>query len=230
MNIDLSIVIPCLNEEKTIGICIDKCFKAFEELKINGEVIVSDNGSVDNSIEIAKSKGATVVNCTDKGYGNALKYGFKHASGKYIIMGDADNTYDFFEIPLLYNAITDECDMVIGTRLRGNIAKGAMPFLNRYLGTPVLTLVLNILYGTRISDSQCGMRLIKKESLDKIELTTTGMEFASELLVKFAKNKFKIIEVPISLHKGPENRVPHLRPWHDGWRHLKFLVKERFSR
>ena len=136
--------------------------------------------------------GAKVVLCNELGYGSALREGFKYATGKYILMADADNTYDFLELPLLWNKLDTSVDMVIGTRLKGKIEKGAMPFLYRYLGTPVLTFLLNILYGTKISDSQCGMRLIRKSSLDKICLRTTGMEFASELLVQFAKNNLKI--------------------------------------
>ena len=228
MDIDLSVVIPCLNEEKTIGTCIEKCKKVFAELGINGEVVVSDNGSTDNSVSISESLGARVVHCKDKGYGNALRFGFKNALGNYIIMGDADNTYDYNEIPIFWKALTPDIDMVIGTRLRGYIEKSAMPFLHRYLGTPVLTMVLNILYGTRISDIMCGMRLMKRESLEKINLKTTGMEFASELMVEFAKHKFKIKEVKISLKCGAKGRKPHLNTWRDGWRHLCYLVKERF--
>jgi len=226
---DLTVVIPCLNEEETIGICIEKCKKSFEQLGINAEVVVSDNGSTDNSVKISEEKGARVVHCPDKGYGNALKFGFKHAEGRYILMGDADNTYDFLEIPLLWNKKTEDTDMVIGTRIKGNIHEGAMPVLNRYLGTPVLTLVLNILYGTRISDSQCGMRLMKRASLEQINFKSTGMEFASELLVEFSKHKFKIVETPISLLKGPEGRIPHLNPWRDGMRHLIYLFSNRFN-
>ena len=225
---DLCVVIPCLNEERTIADCVKKCYKSFEALNISGEVIVVDNGSSDNTSNIAKENGATVVFCENKGYGNALRYGFKHCNCKYIIMGDADNTYDFLEIPLLWNKLTTEIDMVTGTRLKGYIEQGAMPFLNRYLGTPVLTIILNTLYGTNLSDSQCGMRLMKKECLDKIELKTEGMEFASELFVKFAKNKFRIVETPISLHKDIEGRIPHLNPWRDGLRHLKYLIKAKF--
>ena len=228
MTLDLTVVIPCLNEEKTINICIKKCFEAFKTLNIKGEVLVSDNGSTDKSVDIAKSCGARVVHCQDKGYGNTLKYGFKNCDSKYVLMGDADNTYDFLEIPIFWNALEDDTDMIIGSRLRGRIEKGAMPFLHRYLGTPVLTFVLNMLYGTKISDSQCGMRLIKKESLDKINLKTTGMEFASELLVEFVKHKYKIKEVKISLLKGPIGRTPHLHPWRDGIRHLRYLISQKF--
>ncbi len=224
----LSVVIPCLNEEGTIKTCIDKCIKAFDELNIEGEVVVSDNGSSDKSVEIAENAGARVVHCKEKGYGNALKFGFKNAAGEYVLMGDADDSYDFLEIPLLYNALKEDTDMVIGSRLRGNIEKGAMPPLHRYLGTPVLTFILNILYGTRISDSQCGMRLMKRTSLNEIKFKTTGMEFASELLVEFAKHKFKIIEVPISLYKDAEGRKPHLNPVRDGLRHLFYLISQKF--
>ena len=225
----LTVVIPCLNEEKTIETCIKKCQESFAKLGIEGEVLVSDNGSTDKSVEIATAAGARVTHCSEKGYGNALKHGFKEAFGEYILMGDADDSYDFLEIPLLFGKLDESVDMVIGSRLRGNIEKGAMPPLHRYLGTPVLTMVLNILYGTRISDSQCGMRLMKKSSLDSITFKTTGMEFASELLVEFAKHKYKIVEVPISLHKDAEGRIPHLNPWRDGWRHLTYLIRERFN-
>lgn len=225
---DLTVVIPCLNEEKTIAECIDKCIKSFAELGISGEILVVDNGSDDNSAEIAKSKNARVETCIEKGYGNVLRCGFSHSNSKYILFADGDNTYDLLEIPLLWNKLTPDTDMVIGSRQKGKIEKGAMPFLNRYLGTPVLTSILNILYGTKISDSQCGMRLIKKECLDKIEFKTTGMEFASEIIVEFVKHKFKIIETPISLYKGAEGRIPHLRPWRDGWRHLTYLIKSKF--
>ena len=225
----LTVVIPCLNEEKTIATCVKKCQDSFQELGIEGEVLVSDNGSTDKSVEIATAAGARVTHCSEKGYGNALKHGFKEAFGEYILMGDADDSYDFLEIPLLFGKLDESVDMVIGSRLRGNIEKGAMPPLHRYLGTPVLTMVLNILYGTRISDSQCGMRLMKKSSLDSITFKTTGMEFASELLVEFAKHKYKIVEVPISLHKDAEGRIPHLNPWRDGWRHLTYLIRERFN-
>lgn len=230
MDKDLTVVIPCLNEERTVEICIEKCKQVFSKLNINGEVIISDNGSTDNTVKVAESCGARVVHAIEKGYGNALRTGFKNASGKYVAMGDADNTYDFLEIPLLWEKMSDDVGMVIGSRLKGNIEKGAMPLKNRYLGTPVLTFVLNILYGTKISDSQCGMRLMRRSCLEEIEFKTTGMEFASELLVEFAKHKFKIVETPISLHKDILGRVPHLRPWRDGFRHLKYLIIARICK
>ena len=211
-----------------VEICMKKCQKSFERLNIDGEVLVVDNGSVDKTAEISKTNGARVVYCSEKGYGNALRCGFQNADGEYVLMGDADNTYDFLEIPLLWEKLTPDIDMVTGSRLRGYIEKGAMPWKNRYIGNPALTFVLNLLYGTKISDSQCGMRLMRKSCLEQIDFKTTGMEFASELYVEFAKHKFKIVEVPISLYKDKEGRTPHLRPWRDGFRHLIYLIKARF--
>jgi len=225
---DLSVVIPCLNEEETVETCIKKCLDSFEKLGINGEVVVSDNGSEDGTTRLSKNLGARVEVCQEKGYGRAIRYGFSKAKGKYVIMGDGDNSYDFSLIPDFYNAITEhDCDMVIGTRLKGKIHKGAMPFLHRYLGNPVLTFILNLFFGTRISDSQCGMRMFKKSSLDRLNLVTTGMEFASELLVKAAWADFKIVEIPIEFFKDGRSRKPYLRTWRDGWRHLTFLVTSK---
>lgn len=226
---DLSVVIPCLNEEETIGICISKCLNSFKKLGINGEVIISDNGSNDNSVEISKSLGANVYNCIDKGYGIALRNGFNQAKGKYILMGDADNSYDFNQIDIFYNKIQKDYDMVIGTRLKGKINKGAMPHLHRYLGTPALTMLVNILWNLKISDSQSGMRIFKKESLDKINFECTGMEFASELLTKAAAAKWKITEIPIEFFKDGRTRKPHLRPWKDGLRHLRLIIKTKLT-
>lgn len=229
IEIDLSVVIPCLNEEKTVGICVDKCNKVFEDLGIAGEVIVSDNGSTDNSVNIAQCRGAKVVHCKEKGYSNAVRFGFRNAKGKYILMGDADNTYDFLEIPKYWSVLDDTIDMVIGTRLKGHIEEGAMLFLHRYLGTPVLTTILNILYGTKISDIFCGMQLIKKESLRKLDLKTTGMDLVPELMIESAKNKFKMKEVKISLYNDEKDRKTHLNTWKDGWKTLCLLIKNRFN-
>lgn len=226
---DLSVVIPCLNEEETVETCIKKCLNAFEKLGIKGEIVVSDNGSTDGTTKLSADLGARVEVCMEKGYGSALRYGFKKARGKYVIMGDGDNSYDFNLIPDFYNKIIEGYDMVIGTRLKGKIHKGAMPFLHRYLGTPVLTFILNLYFGTRISDSQCGMRIFKKEALDRIELVTTGMEFASELLVKAAWAKFNIAEIKIEFFKDGRSRKPYLRTWRDGWRHLRFLTLSKLT-
>ncbi len=228
--LDLSVVIPCLNEEETVESCIKKCLDSFEKLGIQGEVIVSDNGSVDGTTKLSEGLGARVEICEEKGYGCAIRYGFGKTKGKYVIMGDGDNSYDFSLIPDFYNTITkNDCDMVIGTRLKGKIHKGAMPFLHRYLGNPVLTFILNLFFGTGISDSQCGMRMYKKQSLERLELVTTGMEFASEILVKAAWAKLRIIEIPIEFFKDGRSRKPYLKTWRDGWRHLTFLVISKLS-
>lgn len=226
---DLSVVIPCLNEEETVETCIKKCLDSFEKLGIKGEVVVSDNGSTDGTTKLSENLGARVEVCMEKGYGCALRYGFNKAKGKYVIMGDGDNSYDFTLIPYFYNKILEDYDMVIGTRLKGKIHKGAMPFLHRYLGNPVLTFILNMFFGTKISDSQCGMRMFKKSALETINLECTGMEFASEILVKAAWAKFKIAEIPIEFFKDGRSRKPYLRTWRDGWRHLKYLVLSKLS-
>ena len=220
--VEISVVIPCYNEESNIRTCIRKAFNSFDKLGVSGEVIVVDNNSTDKTGEFAQAEGAKVIFCKEMGYGNALRCGFENAVGKYIIMADGDDSYDFLEIPLFYQAMQDY-DMVTGTRLKGNINKGAMPFLHRYLGTPVLTIILNCLYRTKISDSQCGMRMFKRECLKEIQFKTTGMEFASELFVQFAKNKFTIKEIPISLY-AVEGRKSKLNPIRDGLRHLFYLI------
>ena len=226
----ISVVIPCLDEEKTISICVKKCRDSFSKMQIDGEVIVVDNGSSDDSAKLAQIEGAKVVHCVEKGYGSAIRCGFETAQGDYVLIADADNSYDFGAIADFYNVIVrTNSDMVIGSRFKGKIHKDAMPFLHRYLGTPVLTLVLNILYGTKISDSQCGMRMFKKESLDKINFETVGMDFASELLIKFSLAKMKVTEIPIELFKDGRERKGHLRPWRDGLNHLATLFRCRFS-
>lgn len=226
---DISIVIPCLNEEKTIKFVIDKCFQVFRDCNLDGEVIVSDNGSCDNSINIALECGANVVHCRELGYGITLLTGFKAAQGKFIGMLDADNTYDALEFKNYINAMDENVDMVIGTRLKGYIEKGAMPFLNRYFGTPFLTFMLNLLYNTGISDTNCGMRLFRKDAFDKINFKSTGMEFATDMLIEFSKHKFKIKEIKISLYKDIKNRKPHLRPFRDGFRHLFLILRKKFT-
>ncbi len=220
--IEISVVIPCFNEEVNITKCISKAYKSFEMLGVCGEVIVVDNNSTDMSAEVAKRAGAKVVLCNQMGYGYALRKGIENALGKFIIIGDGDDSYDFLEIPNFYNSMQG-FDMVTGTRLKGVIHKGAMPFLHRYLGTPVLTFVLNLLYKTRISDSQCGMRMFRKECVEKIKFRTGGMEFASELFVEFAKHNFSIKEIPIHLY-AVNGRKSKLNPIRDGLRHLFYLI------
>lgn len=226
IGVEVSIIIPCLNEEKTIKLCIDEIKKALELSSINGEIIVSDNGSSDSSVNIAKEAGATVVFCNEKGYGATLRFGFANANGKYLFMADGDNTYDFSQLPEFLKTIKSQnCDMVLGSRFKGKISKGAMPFINRYIGNPALTFIFNILYKSNISDTQSGIRLFKKECFDNIKWETSGMEFATELIARFVLNGYKIVEIPTVLKQNPQNRKPHLRPFSDGMRILKFMIK-----
>jgi glycosyltransferase involved in cell wall biosynthesis len=231
----ISIVIPCLNEEKTIETVIKKVDNSLEEHNIKGEIIVVDNGSTDKSVEIINninSNRLKLIHCEKKGYGNALREGIKVAQGEYILMGDGDNTYDLSKVNEFYNkAITDsEIGLVIGSRFKGGIEKGAMPFLHQYIGNPLITFLINILFGTKITDSQCGIRLFKKELFEKISFSTTGMEFASDMIIKFRKNKIKIVEIPTTLSKDVEGRKPHLRTFRDGGRVISFILKEKFCK
>jgi glycosyltransferase involved in cell wall biosynthesis len=221
---EISVVMPCLNESRTLGICIKKALDSFKRLGVNGEVIVSDNGSTDNSVELARSLGARVVFETEKGYGSALRKGISEASGEYIIMGDADDSYDFSDLEPFVKALNGGADFVMGSRMKGRIEKGAMPMLHRYLGTPVLTWVSNLFFGLKLSDNNCGMRAFTKKAYEKMHLVTSGMEFASEMIIKAAKARLKTVEVPISYYKDKRGRKPHLRSFSDGWRHLRFML------
>lgn len=219
---EVSVVLPCLNEEATVGICIRKAKEVFEKLGIEGEIIVVDNGSTDNSVEAAKRSGAKVVSEERRGYGNAYLRGFREAAGAIIVMADSDATYDLYEMPKFLEAL-DDADLVIGTRLRGEIKEGAMSWRHRYLGNPLLTKLLNILFRTSISDAHCGMRAFRKEALEKIRPKTAGMEFASEMIIKAAKSGLTIKEVPITYY--PRRAGPaKLHSFQDGWRHLRFML------
>jgi glycosyltransferase involved in cell wall biosynthesis len=220
----ISVVMPCLNEVLTLEKCINKAFLFFKNNNIEGEIIIADNGSTDGSQELAKKLGATVVNVPKKGYGNALKGGFDFATGKYLIMGDADDSYDFSKLELFIDAMNNGADFVIGNRFKGGIEKNAMPFLHKYLGNPVLSFLGRLFFNSKIGDFHCGLRGFTKASYNKLELTTSGMEFASELIVKAHLNNLKIVEVPTKLHKDGRDRKPHLNTWTDGWRHLRFLL------
>ncbi len=221
-SIELSVVIPCLNEEQTIAQVVGKAVRAFKDNKISGEVIVSDNGSKDRSVDLAKKAGARVVHQDKKGYGNALKKGFDEAKGKFLLMADADDTYDFLEIPKFVKPLRDGYEFVIGTRLKGKILKGAMPGLHRYLGNPVLTAYLNLLHGTKISDSHCGMRAFTKEAYERMHPNSPGMEYASEIIIRAAEEKLKMKEVPITYY--PRKGESKLSSFRDGWRHLRFML------
>ncbi len=220
----VSVILPCRNEEKTIGTCIKKVQKVFSEHNIKGEIIVSDS-SVDDSADIAKKLGANVVHHGKEGYGYAYQKGFKHTKGNIVVIGDADNTYDFSEIPkLLKKQRETNSDLVIGSRLKGKIKKGAMPWLHRYIGNPFLSLILCLLFGSRVSDTHSGFRLLKREAWEKLNLQTLGMEFASEMIIKALKQGMKITEVPITYYpraKGSESKLSSFR---DGWKHLRFML------
>ena len=221
---ELSIVMPCLNEKDTLGICIQKAKDTVAKLNLDAEIIVADNGSTDGSVAFAKKLGARVVFEPNRGYGNAYRKGFAAATGRYIIMGDSDDSYDWTEIGRFLEPLREGYDMVMGTRLKGAIDPGAMPFLHRYLGNPVLTGVLNLLFKAGISDAHCGMRAFTRDAYRRMHLRTAGMEFASEMVIKAAKAKLRITEIPITLHKDKRSRSPHLRTWRDGWRHLRFML------
>lgn len=221
---EVSVVMPCLNEEETLGICIGKARDTIEKLGLDAEIVIADNGSTDRSVEIAESMGARVVHQPLKGYGNAYLAGFASAKGRYLMMGDSDDSYDWTDIGRFVEPLRAGNDMVMGTRLKGTIEPGAMPFLHRYLGNPVLTWILNLLFRTGISDSHCGMRSFTREAYDRMHLRTTGMEFASEMVIKASKANLRIAEIPITLSPDKRTRAPHLRTWRDGWRHLRFML------
>ncbi|TAG53918.1 MAG: glycosyltransferase [Cytophagales bacterium] len=220
----LSIIIPCLNEAETLALCIQKAKQFLFKNNIEGEIIVSDNGSTDGSQQIALVNGAIVENAPNKGYGNALKNGIKHAKGKYLIMGDADDSYDFSNLNAFLDKLKNGADLVMGNRFKGGIKPGAMPFLHRYLGNPVLSFIGKLFFKVSIVDFHCGLRGFSKEAALKMNLQSSGMEFASEMVVKAALLKMKIEEVPTILFKDGRSRPPHLRTWRDGWRHLRFLL------
>ncbi|HET6880595.1 MAG TPA: glycosyltransferase family 2 protein [Pirellulales bacterium] len=225
-SVSLSVVMPCLNEERTVGRCVGKALAAIERLGITGEVVVSDNGSSDGSVAAAKKAGARVVHCSERGYGNAIRRGVEDARGQWIIMGDADDSYDFERIDPFVEQLRRGADVVMGNRYRGGIRPGAMPWKNRYLGNPVLTFVLNLLFHTGIGDSQCGLRAFSRQAFDAMGLECAGMEFASEMLVKAVKRQLVVAEVPTTLDPDGRGRPPHLAPWSDACRILRLLLRE----
>jgi glycosyltransferase involved in cell wall biosynthesis len=224
-SIELSIVMPCLNEAETLGICIEKARRSLEKHNIAGEVIIADNGSTDGSQEIASRMGARVVHVAAKGYGSALMGGILAARGKYIIMGDADDSYDFENLEGFVQKLRDGHDLVMGNRFKGGIKPGAMPALHRYFGNPVLTGIARLLFWKPpCGDFHCGLRGFSKAAAIKMDLQTAGMEFASEMIVKSVLFQMRITEVPTVLSPDGRSRPPHLRSWRDGWRHLRFLL------
>ncbi|WP_431109629.1 glycosyltransferase family 2 protein [Winogradskyella poriferorum] len=223
-SIELSIVMPCLNEAETLETCIKKAQSFFDTKKVDGEIIIADNGSTDNSVEIAKANNAIVVHAKQKGYGSALKTGIESANGTYIIMGDADDSYDFSNLSPYLNKLREGNDLVMGNRFKGGIEKDAMPFLHKHLGNPVLSFIGRLFFKINISDFHCGLRGFSKAAYNKMNLKTSGMEFASEMVVKSKLNNLSITEVPTTLKKDGRSRKPHLKTWSDGWRHLRFLM------
>ncbi len=221
---ELTILMPCLNEEETVGICVDKAKQFIESNGLDGEVLVADNGSVDGSRDIAAQHGARVVFAPRRGYGAALQTGITAACSKYIIMGDADASYDFSSLSMFVDRLRKGDELVMGNRFQGGIEKGAMPYLHRYLGNPVLSWIGRVFFNVHVGDFHSGLRGFNKASIMRLGLRTQGMEFASEMVVKSALHNLRISEVPITLYPDGRSHPPHLRTWSDGWRHLKFLL------
>jgi glycosyltransferase involved in cell wall biosynthesis len=221
---ELSIVLPCLNESETLASCLRKAQQFLAENRVAGEIIVADNGSHDGSQEIARQNGAQVVDVATRGYGAALMGGIAAAQGEYIIMGDADDSYDFTALQPFLEKLRQGFDLVMGNRFQGGIRPGAMPVLHRYLGNPVLSFIGRLFFRSQIGDFHCGLRGFRRDAILRLDLRTTGMEFASEMVVKSTLYGQKIAEVPTILYPDGRSRPPHLRTWSDGWRHLRFLL------
>ena len=224
---ELTILMPCLNEAETIARCIAKAQRGIAAAGVSGEILIADNGSTDGSQAIAEKLGARVIAVPEKGYGNALRGGIAAARGKYILMGDADDSYDFSEADRFVKKFSEGYDLVMGCRLPvggGRILPGAMPWKNRWLGNPSLSFIGRLFFKCPAHDFHAGLRGFTKAALEQMELQTTGMEFASEMVIKATLKKFRIAEVPITLHPDGRSRPPHLKPWRDGWRHLRFML------
>ena len=227
IGVDVTIVMPCLNEVQCLAHCIanakDALQRIWEAHQLTGEIVIADNGSTDGSQELAASLGARVIAVAERGYGAALIGGSKSARGKYILMGDADGSYDFTDGVAMIGELERGAELCMGSRFKGGIHPGAMPWKNRYIGNPTLTGILNLFFGAGISDAHSGLRAIRKTAFLDLQLTGGGMEFASEMVIKAALKKLRICETPVKLLPDLRNRPPHLRPWRDGWRHLRYL-------
>ena len=222
--LELTILMPCLNEAETLALCVRKAMKFLESAGISGEVVVADNGSIDGSQQIANALGARIVHVAERGYGAALIGGIAAARGRYVIMGDADDSYDFFALLPFVTALRDGGELVMGNRFRGGIAPGAMPPLHRYLGNPVLSFLGRRFFKAKVGDFHCGLRGFSREAVLALGLRSPGMEFASEMVVKAMLHRLDVREVPTTLSPDGRSRAPHLRTWRDGWRHLRFLL------
>ena len=222
--LELSIVMPCLDEAKTVGTCVARARAALGRLGIAGEVIVADNGSTDGSREIAERAGARVVPVATRGYGAALSAGIAASRGTYVLMGDADLTYDFGAIDLFVERLRAGDDLVMGNRFKGGVRKGAMPFVHRWIGNPMLSFLGRLFYRSDVGDFHCGLRAFRREAIQRLDLRSTGMEYATEMVAKSALHRLTISEVPATLVPDLRERAPHLRTWRDGWRHLRFML------
>ena len=223
-SVELSVLMPCLNEARTVAACVRAALNYFKTAGVQGEVLVADNGSTDQSVDIAIAAGARVVSVPTRGYGAALMAGIADARGRYVIMGDADCSYDFSRLQAFVERLRGGADLVMGNRFQGGIEPGAMPFLHRYLGNPVLSFIGRLFFRTSIGDFHCGLRGFSRDAIVRLGLVSTGMEFASEMVAKSAMAGLKIEEVPTILRPDGRDRPPHLRTWRDGWRHLRFLL------
>jgi glycosyltransferase involved in cell wall biosynthesis len=222
--VEVSIVMPCLNEAETLAACIEKAHLAIKRGALAAEIIVADNGSTDGSQVIAKELGARVVTVDRKGYGSALIGGINAARGRFVIMGDADDSYDFTAIAPMLEKLRAGSDLVVGNRFAGGIEPGAMPWSHRWVGNPVLSLISRLFFHTPVGDSHCGLRGFRKDAYERMKLRATGMEFASEMVIKASLKGMRIAEVPVKLRPDGRSRPPHLRTWRDGWRHLRFML------
>lgn len=221
---ELTILMPCLNEVRTLRSCIEKANAFLQRHSVHGEVLIADNGSTDGSIELAQSLGARVVPVAERGYGAALIGGIQAAKGRYVVMGDSDNSYDFSSLLPFLTELRAGVDLVVGNRFMGGISPGAMPFLHRYLGNPVLSFLGRIFFEIGIGDFHCGLRGFSRDSILKLSLHSAGMEFATEMIAKAARAGLRVEEVPTTLQPDGRGRAPHLRTWRDGWRHLLFML------
>jgi glycosyltransferase involved in cell wall biosynthesis len=224
MTVELSIVMPCLNEAETLASCIQKAQRYLERSGVSGEIVVGDNGSTDGSQRIATDLGARVIDVPSRGYGAALYGAIDAAKGRYCIMGDSDDSYDFEHLESFVEKLRQGYDLVMGNRFRGGIKPGAMPWKNRYIGNPALSFIGRLFFRTKIRDFHCGLRGFSKAAIDALDLRTTGMEFASEMVIKAQLKELKIAEVPTTLSPDGRSRPPHLLPYRDGWRHLRFML------
>ena len=220
--VDVSVVMPCLNEAASVARCVAQALAALERAGLSGEVVVADNGSEDGSPALAADAGARVVHATTRGYGAAYLAGLRAARGRYLVLGDADGTYDFAAVPAFVAKLREGHDLVLGSRFAGQILPGAMPWLHRYVGNPVLTGILGLFFGQRVSDAHCGMRALTRDALDRMRLRTSGMEFASEMIAMASRQGLTVGEIPITYH--PREGESKLRSFRDGWRHLRFML------